>query len=134
MVSQSVRVQKKQMWPIVARCRNVCNNHPFLVGLYYSTHIKPIDFNEYLKRFIDEVCDLDRYGFILDFFTIPVSIKCITADTPARNSLMQTAKFNGYYGCDRCTVKGNYVYNTPNPRQKKNKKKKKKTGRVVFDV
>lgn len=97
---------KKQFWPILGRCPHISNNIPFLIGLYYGEQSKPIDVNEFLGPLVNEFLELRAKGVNIYGVNLGVRLRCIIADAPARNYVKQTAAFNGFHGCDRCTLKG----------------------------
>lgn len=43
-----------QLWPILGLIRNIQDCSPFSVGIYHG-YKKPIDLDEYLKGFVDEL-------------------------------------------------------------------------------
>lgn len=99
---------KMQFWPIFARSYLLAMDTPFLIGLYFSETSKPLSVNEYLEDFVEETRKLSSHGFKIGKKLVKIKLLCIIADAPARNFVKQTVGFNGYHGCDRCTVKGQH--------------------------
>lgn len=80
---------------------------PFVVGIYYGRK-KPKDFNQFLRPFVDEMKILTE-NFKFGEKSIKVIIRCFICDAPARNYCTGTKGFNGYFGCGKCTVEGDYI-------------------------
>lgn len=40
---------------------------------------------------------------------IPLELRSIICDAPARNSCLATKSYNGYFGCGKCTQEGDYI-------------------------
>lgn len=79
-----------------------------VVGVYHGYN-KPKPFNNFLQPFIDEAKNLGTYTF--NNVRIPICIRCILCDAPARNYCLGTKGFCGYHGCGRCEQEGEYVNN-----------------------
>ncbi|OXA41288.1 hypothetical protein Fcan01_24156 [Folsomia candida] len=103
------RSSKKQFWPILASGDILNNGKPFLVGLYFSLFCKPEKSDQLLGPLVEELTLLLANGVEINGLVRKISIKCIVADAPARNFVKNCVAFNGYYGCDRCTQKGQWL-------------------------
>ena len=92
------------VWPVQGCIANITDisNKVFLVALYCGTH-KPVNC-EFLDDFIDELNTLAQAGFD----GVPVYVKNIICDAPARALVKGIVQFNGRYGCDFCDVKGEF--------------------------
>jgi len=75
-----------QMWPILGYFSNLHLEKPkvFIIGAYYGK-TKPNDCNEYLKDFIDELCELINVGFVHNNKKINIIIAAVICDTPAKS-------------------------------------------------
>jgi hypothetical protein len=102
------RSSKKQFWPIIATIEQCSKISPFLIGLFLGNS-KPLNVKEYLNPLITELKTFKTNKIFLNGVAYGIIIKCVIADTPARNYIKQSAAFNGYYGCERCTHKGTWV-------------------------
>lgn len=85
-----------------------CPRKVFAVGAFYVCE-KPGNFCEFLKPSIDEA-KLIMNDYKFKEKKLPVKIRCIVCDAPARNSCLGTKSFTGYFGCGRCTQEGNYLH------------------------
>ena len=95
------------LWPILCSITNVSPVHVFPVALTYGSS-KPSD----LDFLLDTVRDLERLlvnGLTVDDKIIPVRVKCIICDAPARSFVKRTKLYSGYHGCDQCNQRGNYT-------------------------
>jgi hypothetical protein len=62
----------------------------------------------YLNEFITEASELERSGIDINGHTFHVMIHSIVCDAPARSLLKGTKGHTAYYGCDRCTQRGEW--------------------------
>ncbi|KAB0790112.1 hypothetical protein PPYR_05330 [Photinus pyralis] len=101
----------QQLWPILCRLHLKCANlKPFVVAIFCGDS-KPFSLSEYLDEFIVELNYLLENGFRHYNVVIPVKVLCISSDAPARAFLKGIKGHNGFYGCERCVQKGNYINN-----------------------
>lgn len=56
---------------------------PMIISIWCGEK-KPNDVNAYLKRFVDELNKLIRYGLSINGYDIKVLVRCFICDTPAR--------------------------------------------------
>lgn len=101
------RSSSMQLWPIFGRIISV--KSPFLIGAFCGA-TKPSNVNEFLRYFIEEAIMLKNSGFTLEGISLQAQPVCYVCDAPARALLKQTKSHTGYYGCDRCIEKGEYVH------------------------
>lgn len=96
-----------KIWPIVGRVQNRKRLPPFLVGCYYGTS-NPTSAESLLRPFVDEFKNLQNKGITLKEEEYKIILRCIICDTPARCLVRGTQMYNGYYGCCRCEVHGDW--------------------------
>ncbi|CAC5423105.1 unnamed protein product [Mytilus coruscus] len=101
-----------QFWPILC---SVDNFKPFIVALFCGIG-KPNSVQEYLSEFLEELQNLLANGISYEEKNGEVKVQAFVCDAPARTFLKCTIAHNGYYGCERCTIKGTWM------------------GRVVFNI
>jgi len=95
-----------QLWPILGKINGL--RCPFMIGVFCGQH-KPSNVNDFLNRFIEEAMVLKTSGFTLQGIPFRAQPVCFICDAPARALLKKTKSHTGYYGCDRCVEKGEYV-------------------------
>ena len=78
---------------------------PFAAALYLGRE-KPSDVAEYIRDLIEEVRKLVRDGIELRGIKHNVRIHSFICDSPARAMLKCIKHHNGFYSCERCTVRG----------------------------
>lgn len=91
-------------WLILAQIWG--ENYPrkvFVIGVYHG-NAKPDSFQDFLQPFISEVGDLNNYKF--NGVSVKAIVRCIICDAPARNSCLGNKAHSGYFGCGKCTQKG----------------------------
>lgn len=99
----------KQFWPILGKIfhhRDIYKPFPIAI---YSGYEKPDNLENYLKRFIDELNQLQQNGICIDDQLFTIRIKAFICDKPARAFLKCIKGHGAYWGCERCTVKGKRV-------------------------
>jgi len=95
-----------QLWPILGKIVGL--QCPFMIGVFCGPS-KPSNVNEFLRSFIEEATVLKTSGFTLQGTAFRAQPVCFICDAPARALLKQTKSHTGYYGCDRCAEKGEYI-------------------------
>ena len=88
-------------WPILCTVCNIIPQQVIVVGLFCGI-TKPSDL-DFLNDTINELEDLLLNGLLFLEKTLPVSVKSIVCDAPARAMVKSTKLYSGYYGCDQCT-------------------------------
>ena len=96
-----------QFWPLLCQ---IGRSDPFLVALYYGEK-KPDSIGDFLQEFIEEYNELRQNGLHHDENIYHVKLLCWICDAPARCLLKNIKGHTGYYACERCKAKGNYVNN-----------------------
>lgn len=97
---------KNQLWPILAQIVSV-DSMPFLVGAYHG-YGKPTTSNNFLQNFVREFKQLSTVGFTYENNVYYVKIRAVICDSPARSFVTCTKGHNGYFGCSKCIVEGDY--------------------------
>jgi hypothetical protein len=100
----------KQFWPILGKVDQAVDQKPFVIGLYYGTS-KPNSANVYLDALIEELCQLEKHGIIIDGKQFCVRVSCIIADAPARSFIKCVKSHNSYYSCEKCTQTCEFISN-----------------------
>ena len=102
------RSSNGQFWPLLGVINQAVDQCPFLIALFYG-HSKPSNLSEYLEDFIAEIKLLRETGICISGVKYDFDVSFFTADAPARSMLKSCKGHGGYYGCERCTVEGDYV-------------------------
>lgn len=99
---------KSQLWPILAQI--VAEGPPiiFIIGIYHGNN-KPTTDNHFLQQFITEFKQLNTTGIIFKNKIYRVEIRAVICDSPARSFVTCTKGHNGYFGCSKCTIEGDYI-------------------------
>ena len=95
------------LWPILGLI-NECDKIPFPIALFCGSG-KPNDCSGFLRDFIEEYNKLNTAGIIVNERQYHVKVVALICDAPARQYLKCIKGHNGYYGCERCEVKGVYI-------------------------
>lgn len=96
------------LWPILGRLvNNGLNNNVFAIGAFYGG-AKPLSIHEFLAAFIDEYLQLRKDGMMIYGYNVTLKIHTVMCDAPARAQVKCVTQFSGYYGCDKCTISGQY--------------------------
>lgn len=61
------------------------------------------------SSYVDEMNDLIGNGIEVNERIIDIKIRMILADTPGRSFVKSIKNFNGYFACNKCTIKGVYA-------------------------
>lgn len=101
------RSSSQQFWPIHAHVTELPNTYPFPVGIYFGKD-EPKSSNEFLKQFVDELLEINEVK-LNDQKTVKVKIHSIVCDAPARAFLLNVQGHTGYFGCQKCTIEGDYI-------------------------
>ena len=64
---------------------------------------------DFLQETVNDLGLLVQNGIECDERTIRVTVKCIVCDAPARALVKNVKQYSCYFGCERCTQKGNWV-------------------------
>lgn len=63
---------------------------------------------EFLMETIADLDEILRNGIQVNGIILGVSLRCIVCDAPARAMVRATKQYSGYYGCERCSQKGEW--------------------------
>ncbi|RXN37607.1 transposase domain-containing protein [Labeo rohita] len=95
----------KSFWPVLCTVHlKPASTFPLAIAL---TEAKPKSL-DFIKVIADELNMILMNGFSWGETTVSVRLRCITCDAPAKAMLKCIKQFSGYYGCDKCTQKGNW--------------------------
>lgn len=97
---------KTTLWPVLCLINNIPST-VFAVALVMGEN-KPIN-TDFLIDTVDELHELMINGLAINGKDIPVTLTSVICDSPAKAMVKCVKLFSGYYGCDRCEVKGEYV-------------------------
>jgi len=96
---------KDQLWPILCQAEmGKIVLQPFMIGAYYGRS-KP-DIFSFCEKWVPELTDVLTSGLKLPGGHFKVSLKGIVCDAPALAFVKGTKLHSGFYGCQRCFVKG----------------------------
>ena len=96
---------RQEMWPILGFLKQLRQNSPFVIGLYYGRS-KPHNANKFLRRFVDDMIDIINNGVNYGGKIIRIGLMGFVSDVPARSYIDLTKAFNACFGCSRCIVRG----------------------------
>ena len=101
------RSSKKSLWPVLVLISNI---HPKVVFPVVITcgDKKPQNL-EFLDETINEINVVLTEGLSVENRSFNVFLSCIVCDAPARSMVKCSKLYSGYYGCDRCNQRGEYV-------------------------
>jgi len=98
-----------QFWSILGYIRG-SGVSPFVVGTYYGPS-KPDNANNYLSEFLDEMKCIKYSGIKYNDKILLVAKIILICDAPAKSYILGVKGHTGYYGCVKCSVKGQYINN-----------------------
>ena len=96
-----------ELWPILCLVKGA-KSKPFVVGLYCGKK-KPVDLNEFLCDFVDDLQHLLLQGIDKNGIHRDVTVDCFVCDAPARAYIKNIKLYSGYSGCDKCVQEGEYI-------------------------
>lgn len=99
-----------ELWPILGSIVNLSEEEAkvFPIGVYYGSK-KPADCTSFLSAFTNDAISLIEDGITLDDGrNIPVRIKGICCDAPAKSFILGVKHHNGYFSCTRCKQEGSF--------------------------
>ncbi|XP_071156899.1 uncharacterized protein [Mytilus edulis] len=94
------------LWPVICKV-HIKPVQIFPVALTLGRS-KPSNL-DFLRETIRELDNVLQNGFPSGNRTIKVNLKGIVCDAPARAFVKGTKLYCGYYGCDKCAQKGNWI-------------------------
>ena len=83
----------------------------FLQLAFFQETLKPKNM-DFMNEFIDELKTLVADGLFVEEVCWQIELQCFCADAPARAFLKGIISHNGYFGCEKCTTKGEHIRNT----------------------
>lgn len=94
---------KVKMWPIMGSFAHYPYLPPFVVGCY-SGKTDPVDVDDFLKEFVQEVKLLQENGIEVSKNRVVKNFRfrCFIADAPARSFASSTMGHASYFGCPKC--------------------------------
>lgn len=96
-----------QLWPILGLLISVPIKEPAVIALFCGPH-KPKPADIFLRDFVAELKELEN-GVDFEGKRIFLKLDSVVCDAPARAFIKNIKSHNGYFGCDRCVQKGQYV-------------------------
>lgn len=101
---------KSQFWPILGYLEEFHLTQPFIIGIYHG-YCKPPTTNIFLRPFVDELKILMDNHLFYKNKEYEITLSKIICDAPAKAFILGIKSHNAYYGCTKCNVEGNYLYN-----------------------
>jgi len=98
-----------QTWPLFIKVQGV--PLPPLMTSVWCGKGKPV-VGEFFRDFVREMKGLMANGLEFRGKTYPVRLLMMCCDAPARSFAKGIVSHTGYYGCERCTQKGEYIGRT----------------------
>lgn len=100
------RSSQMEFWPVLCA---IVNMHPTIVFPVALTCGKSKPKNlDFLTDTIEELKVVLHNGLKDGDDTIPVKLRCIVCDAPAKAMVKNTKLFAGYSGCDKCSQQGQH--------------------------
>lgn len=105
------RSTKDSFWIVMINIRKASAKRliPKVIGVYYGLK-KMTDFNEFLWPFVQELLDVLDNGMVFNGNVLTPKILNFVLDAPARTSSKAVKAVNAYFGCDVCTIEGDYIH------------------------
>lgn len=80
-----------------------------LLGFWCGKNKQCLDWDCIWRKFIGEFWNLKDHGITIAGEVFLFKPYILIADMPAKASLLNIIQFNGYYGCPRCTMRGERI-------------------------
>lgn len=100
--------RRSQFWPILGKIN--LSPQVFIIGCYYGNE-KPSDITSYLRHFVDDVLEIQKYGISISDNNFNVVLQGLILDVPAKAAILGIKGHTGYSSCTKCTVEGKYIGN-----------------------
>lgn len=97
----------QQFWLVLCWLTDIPLSGPFVLGLYYGED-KPKSSNDFLHDTVQNI--LNCKSVIVDGIRqiVKVNVHSVVCDAPARAFILNVKRHTGYFGCQKCTVEGEY--------------------------
>ena len=95
------------LWPVLCYAMNISPHKVFIVALYGGKS-KPRDL-VFIEQTVNELNDLLLNGLDIGGRRLKCIAKMCVCDAVARAMVKCVKQFSGYYGCDKCSQRGQYV-------------------------
>ena len=95
------------LWPVLCAVRNLTPPKVFPVAVTCGTS-KPQNL-DFIQDLIDELNEILVDGLVDGEKTYEIKVKCVVCDAPAKAMVKGTKQFSGYYGCDKCAQRGEWM-------------------------
>jgi len=99
---------QQQFWPILGSI--IPYNNVFMIGIYHGNE-KPINVNDFLKDFVDEIKDMCENGINVNGRNIQCRLEALICDTPAKAFVLCVKGHAGYSSCTKCQTEGENIRN-----------------------
>jgi hypothetical protein len=98
---------KSELWPISMQEPSLLaiKNKVFPVGIYYGAG-KPLDLKSFFGKFLEELIDIIKNGFIFKNRAVDIKLLGFCCDAPAKAYILGIITHTGYFSCTRCQVEG----------------------------
>ncbi|CAH0553200.1 unnamed protein product [Brassicogethes aeneus] len=97
---------KTAFWPILCNVENVEN--VFAVAIFCGQS-KP-DLEDFFQEFVEEMLKL-MDGLQTKAGIVKINIRSFICDAPAKSFIKNIKNHNGYFGCDKCCIRGEFYDN-----------------------
>ncbi|XP_077516781.1 uncharacterized protein LOC144127763 [Amblyomma americanum] len=102
------KISSVSFWVLLCAVANAIDSRPFAVTIHCGKK-KPSNIEQFLRPFLDEMKSLEAFGMVIKGVRHSVSLAAVICDAPARSYVKCAKGHTGYYGCDRCTQKGERI-------------------------
>ncbi|KAE8741661.1 hypothetical protein FOCC_FOCC012813 [Frankliniella occidentalis] len=99
---------KNKFWVLLGKLAHT-KNHPFIIAIFFGKNNPTV--KELCTNFRDEVLDLEENGYEVNYVPVEFRIRRYICDAPARAKLKCIIEHDGYCGCERCDVEGEWIDN-----------------------
>lgn len=99
-----------QFWPILSSVVDDFYTEPFPIGIFHGMK-KPADPNIFLECFVNDLKNILEHGVTINQFKINLKINAFICDAPAKAFITGVKNHNGYFGCSKCNVEGDFIQN-----------------------
>lgn len=93
-------------WPIICKVHDLNISTVFSVAIFCGRTKPPLQ--DFFSKFVQELSYFKEQGITQNGRKVDIKIRSFCCDTPARSFVKNVKAHNGYNGCDRCSVRGDY--------------------------